>query len=236
VRRESNPEELTLEAIEDRRQLEHVVPLFVAFLLPYITYRGVLVLGGLGLIYALYVSPRWIQVTTRPEERNKISTAKLSYALASLSVLLFFHNRIYIGAGALAILAVGDALSNFVGRRVGGPRFPYNRRKTLAGAVAFWLGGTISAWTVILWNRPADAGDSAMVLLFYAALVAGACAFFETLPAVVDDNITIVWLAALLFWLLFSLEPFSLKPALIGWMTPFVNKMRLKESGCIRQG
>jgi len=210
---------LTLEEIEDRRQLEHVVPLFVAFLLPYITYRGVLVLGVLGLIYSLYVSPRWIQVTTRPEERNRISIGKLSYTLASLSVLLCFHKRIYIGAGAFAVLAVGDALSNLVGRKVGGPHFPYNRRKTVAGFLAFAVGGTLAAWVVLLWNRP-DATYSGATLLLFAALVAGVCALFETLPAVIDDNITIVWLAAGLFWLLFSVEPNGSWSALMGWISP----------------
>ncbi|HXK60140.1 MAG TPA: hypothetical protein PLP42_09615 [Acidobacteriota bacterium] len=216
-----NREPLSLEEIEDRRQLEHVIPLFVAFLLPYISYRGVLVLGVLGLFYALYVSPRWVRVTTRPEETNRISTAKLSYTLASLSVLLFFHDRIYIGAGAFAVLAVGDACSNLAGRKIGGPRFPYNRRKTLIGFAAFCLGGTLSSWVVILWNRPADTDHSALVLLLFSAITAGVCGLFETLPAVIDDNITIVWLAALLFWFLFSIEPSSDKLNLIGAATYF---------------
>ena len=197
---------MTLDEIEDRRQLEHVVPLFIAFLLPYITYRGVLLLGLMGLIYSLYVSPRWIQVTTRPEERNHISVAKLSYTLASLSVLLCFHKRMYIGAGAFAVLAVGDALSNLVGRKIGGPSFPYNRRKTVAGCVAFTIGGTLAAWTVILWNQAAEAGYTPGTLLLFSAVVASVTALAETLPAVIDDNITIVWLAALLFWLLFSVN------------------------------
>ncbi|MFB3906721.1 MAG: diacylglycerol/polyprenol kinase family protein, partial [Acidobacteriota bacterium] len=212
---------LTLEEIEDRRQLEHVVPLFIAFLLPYVTYRGILMLGAFGLIYSLYVSPRWIQVTTRPEERNRVSIAKLSYTLASLSVLLCFHRRIYIGAGAFAVLAVGDALSNLAGRKIGGPRFPYNRRKTVVGFIAFSLGGTLAAWTVILWNRPAGADYPATQLLLFCALVASACALVETLPAVIDDNITIVWVAALLFWLLFSGEPGDNLSALLGGDGPF---------------
>lgn len=220
------PRELTLEEIEDRRQLEHVVPLFIAFLLPYVTYRGILVLGGLGLVYSLYVSPRWIRVTTRPEERNRISIAKLSYALASLSVLLCFHDRIYIGAGAFAVLAVGDALSNLVGRKIGGLRFPYNRRKTVAGFVAFIFGGTLASWVVILWNSAAQTGYGPSTLLLFSALVASACALVETVPTPVDDNITIVWVAALLFWLLFSIEPNGGLGALIGWISPY----------CIRQG
>ncbi len=219
VARVASTRELTLEEIEDRRQLEHVVPLFVAFLLPYITYRGVLVLGLLGLVYSLYISPRWIQVTTRPEERNRISVAKLSYTLASLSVLLCFHDRIYIGAGAFAVLAVGDALSNLIGRKIGGPRFPYNRRKTVAGSIVFSLGGTFAAWTVILWNTPAEAGYPASRLLLFSALVAGTCALVETLPSPVDDNITIVWVAAGLFWLLFSIEPNGGPSALMEWIS-----------------
>jgi dolichol kinase len=218
--------ELTLEEIEDRRQLEHVVPLFIAFLLPYVRFWGIVVLGGLGLVYSLYVSPRWVQVTTRPDERNRISVGKLSYTLASLSVLLCFHRRIYIGAGAFAVLAVGDALSNLVGRKLGGPRFPYNRRKTVAGFLAFVLGGTLAAWIVILWNTPGGAGTRATTLLLFSALVAGACALVETVPLPIDDNITIVWVAAGLFWVLFSIEPNGGPITLIEWISPY----------CIRQG
>ena len=226
VARVERTRELTLEEIEDRRQLEHVVPLSLAFLFPYIGLGGILVLGGLGLIYSLYVSPRWLQVTTRPEERNRVSVAKLSYTLGSLSVLLCFHNRIYIGAGAFAVLAVGDALSNLVGRKIGGPRFPYNRRKTVAGFVAFILGGTLAAWIVVLWNSPVDSGYSASTLLLFSALTAGVCALVETVPTPVDDNITIVWVAAGMFWLLFLFEPTPGPIALIGWISLY----------CIRQG
>jgi len=219
VAKATSTRELTLEEIEDRRQLEHMVPLFLAFLFPYIDYRGVLVLGLLGLVYSLYVSPRWVQVTTRPEERNRISIAKLSYTLASLSVLLCFHRRIYIGAGAFAVLAVGDALSNLVGRKIGGARFPYNRRKTVAGFLAFSVGGTLASWVVILWNAPAEAGYPATTLLLSCALVASVCAVVETLPTPVDDNITIVWVAAALFWLLFSIEPNDGSRALMRWIS-----------------
>jgi farnesol kinase len=195
---------LNSEQVEDRRQIEHVVPFGFVFLFPYLSFVGILLLGLIGLVYALYVSPRLVRVTTRVEERQRVSRPKLNYTLASLGTLLLFHNRIYIAAGAFALLAVGDAISNLVGRKFGGPRVPYNPAKTIGGSVAFWASGTVAAWVALLWNTPPGA-YSPSVLLAFSLLASAVCALVESLPQMIDDNITIVFTGSAILYLLFSL-------------------------------
>jgi uncharacterized protein (TIGR00297 family) len=204
---------LTLDQIEDRRQIEHMAFILVAVLLPYINFLGLLLLGAFGLLYAFYLSPHWVRVTTRPDERGTVSRAKLCYALASLCALVVFWRTPCVGPGAFAILAIGDALSNLVGRKFGGYRFPYNPKKTLAGSAAFVLGGGLAAWAVMLWNRPPDSAYSVTQLLFFAMAAALLAGLVESLPPVIDDNITVIWTACLALYLLVSLDPSHYHPA-----------------------
>ena len=48
-----------------------------------------------------------------------------------------------LAAAAWGVLAAGDGMATIVGRAVGGPRWPWNREKTVAGtaALALWPAG-----------------------------------------------------------------------------------------------
>ncbi len=190
-------------AREDRRQIEHLVPLAIAFLLPYIDSRIVLVLGGLGLVYALYVSPRWIQVTTRPDEASRgFSKAKLYYVLTILFLLLLLRDRIYIAAGVWGIMGVGDALSNLIGRRLAWLCLPYNPQKNIAGILAFWIGGGAAAWVLMWWNLPPGMDYPSLLVAGYCLGVSLLCALAESLPALIDDNLIVTWLGWMVFFVL----------------------------------
>lgn len=201
------------ERIEDRRQVEHIVPLFVAFLLPYINRPILLGIGAIGIAYACWLSRRLAPTTIRPEERDRIPRAKLYYAVSALCLLLVFMERPYIGAAGFAVLAVGDALSNLVGRKLGGTRMPYNPGKTLLGSLSFWIGGALAAWILMLWNGAPDPPYSAPVLLLVALAGTLLCALVESLPPIIDDNLLITWVAGVTFFLLFRLESLTPRPA-----------------------
>jgi dolichol kinase len=210
------------DAIEDRRQIEHLAPLGLAFLLPYIDYRGILLLALIGFIYALYVSPFLVRVTMRREEaRRGFAPPKLYYVLAVLTVLLLYLDRIYLAAGVWAILAVGDALSSLVGRRVRRWRLPYNPHKSWPGVASFWLGAAPAAWLLMIWNLPANADYSFGVLFAYAGLAALYCALIETVPSPIDDNVLIVWIGWIVLHVLFSPQGWRLHlSGREGWLLP----------------
>lgn len=199
-------EEKLLQA-EDWRQIEHLVPVGFAFLLPYISLTTTLLLCVAAVFHAVYFSPRWIQITTRTQERKVgVSLGKVLYAVCVLALILVFHNRIYIAAGVWAILAVGDSLSNLAGRHFGRRPLPYNPSKTLIGTLTFWITGTLAAWILIMWNLPGDSGLSSAKVLTISALAALACAIVESLPSIVDDNFAISLVGGLSFAGLFAIQ------------------------------
>jgi dolichol kinase len=123
--------------------------------------------------------------------------------------LLFACLRADAAVAGWAVMALGDPAAALVGRRVGGPRIPWNRRKSLAGTCAFfaiaWLGaGAISA---AVWgaSRERVLGDSESLAIYSCWIAAGAFAgaVVETLDPGVDDNLpvalaaggTLAWLA-----------------------------------------
>ncbi len=184
--------------IEDLRQIEHLAPIAFAFLLPYLPYWAIVGLALLAVFHALVVSPRLIRATTRPREKTwGFSAGKLIYALGVLALVLIFHGQLWIAAGAWALLAAGDAASNWAGRRWGTSPLPFNRLKTLQGAAAFWIVGTAASWLLMWWNLPDHSPLSPGRLALYAALAGLVCALAESMPAVVDDNLAIVWVGGL---------------------------------------
>ncbi len=183
---------------EDLRQLEHLLPIGFAFLLPYIPYWVILALGGLSILHALVFSPLLIRVTTRQEEtRQRFSPGKLYYAVGVVALLIIFHDRLHIAVGVWAILAVGDSASNFLGRRWGKRQLFYNPQKTLEGFVIFWILGGAAAWILMWWNLSGWGAYSPAFLLLCAFLTALLCAIGESLPPVIDDNLAILWIGAL---------------------------------------
>lgn len=202
-------DEKSTDYLEDRRQLEHLLPIGFAFLLPYISYATALILAGFAVFHALYLSPRIVRVTTRRDEKRLgFSAGKLIYALSVLTLLLIFPDGPHIVAGVWALLAVGDSLSNIVGRRLGTRKLPYNSEKSLAGFLTFWLTGALAAWILIIWNLPSQAGYSPQLLALYSAIAALLTAFSESLPSAVDDNLVISLVGALTFALLFNISDF----------------------------
>lgn len=203
---------------EDLRQLEHLLPLGFAFLLPYVPYWTILALGGLAILHALVLSPRLIRVTTRQDEaQRRFSPGKLYYALGILALLLLFPERLYIVAGAWAILSVGDSASNFFGRRYGKNPLFYNSQKTLQGFLFFWISGGLAAALLVWWNAPGL--FSIPSLLFCAFLTALLCAIAESLPPVIDDNLAVLWVGALS---LAALQPVYMAQDVAGFAGPHV--------------
>ena len=188
---------------EDLRQLEHVLPLAFAFLLPYVDYGLILLLSLFSFFYAAFISPHWIRVTTRDSEREAgFSPGKLYYAFGILMLLLLFRERLHVAAAVWAVLAVGDAVSNLVGRRWPWIPLPYNREKSLTGSIGFFLAAAAGSWTLLVWNLPEDDGSSSVTLAACCLFGSLVCALAESLPNLVDDNLVIVVAGAGIFPLL----------------------------------
>jgi dolichol kinase len=108
-----------------------------------------------------------------------------------LLLILVFPYRLDIAAAAWGILAFGDGMATIVGTRLGGPRIPWNREKTITGAAAlFVFGGLAGAARLVV---PSDRHAACLHVVsigapFAAALVA-ACV--ETIPVRLNDNLSV---------------------------------------------
>lgn len=158
----------------------------------------------------------------RPEEREGgFSRGIVTYPAVLLVVFLVFQSRLELAAGIWGLLAVGDGMATLCGLMVGGPRLPWNQKKSWSGLAAFTLFGTLSSafligWTQlargstafwpevdVTWVGPSFLGggpvnEGASVFLLVGCLVAAAvAAFAESLETSVDDNVLVPLTGAL---------------------------------------
>jgi uncharacterized protein (TIGR00297 family) len=168
------------------------------------------------------------------ERSTRFSWGIVLYPAVVAGLVLVFHDRMEIVAGAWAILAFGDGMATVAGVLVGGPRLSWNPQKTWAGSVAFVLYGTATAAFLVRWTQQAvvDAaldgtagevptwiGDSFLAVgasghataagflvasCAAAALVAAAA---ESASTRVDDNLTVGIAGGAALWLASLVEP-----------------------------
>ena len=77
------------------------------------------------------------------------------YPAAVLGLILVFHRRLELAAAGWGLLAFGDGMATVAGVTVGGPRLPWNSRKTWSGWIAFVLYGTATTAFLIRWTQAA---------------------------------------------------------------------------------
>lgn len=133
------------------------------------------------------------------------------YPAAVLGSIVVFRNRLELAAATWGLIAFGDGMAAVAGTIVGGPRLPWNPRKTWAGFLAFVLWGTAAAAFLLRWvQQGALGGDGASwiggsflgagagvegwdraALLTGCLVAALAAAFAESLRTGIDDNIAV---------------------------------------------
>lgn len=176
---------------ENLRQLVHaLVGLALVLLLhaSLITAEWLLVLLATGAIATLWqrhrplgILSRILGAMERDGDRHSFpGRGAFFYVAGSLLAVVCFAPPIALSA--IAVLAIGDALSNVIGRHAGRHALPHNRSKTWEGTAAGIIGATLSA-TVFVPLPAALVGAMAAMAL-------------ETLPlhrvhARLDDNLLI---------------------------------------------
>jgi len=138
----------------------------------------------------------------RPNELNRELPAGLVlYPTSVLLLLLLFPSRLDIVAAAWGILAAGDGAATLVGLRYGVKKWPWNRRKSVAGSLAFVVVGGLTGSFLAWWCRPAVIPPPYLWFSigapFVAALVAAAV---ETVAIRLDDNLSVPLTAGAVLW------------------------------------
>lgn len=176
---------------------------------PITPYLAVLVPLGITAQFALVGSgvikdPSAVEAMSRTGDRREILRGPLFYGIAFVVLTLLFWRRTTIGMVALMILWGGDSLADIVGKRVGGRKVPWSRKKTFAGSLTMLVGGFLFAVLVVwafVWQGyfPAPMID---YLIPIGAIALGTT-LVESLPFSDIDNLTIPLVSVLIGLLVF---------------------------------
>lgn len=157
-----------------------------------------------------YIFFGWNKIQRSQADGDRVG-AVAGYALSVLACVFLFPASLEIAVTVLAILAFGDGTATFGGLYFGGPRLPWNSRKSWSGFLCFVGIGTFVA-TMMYWgesnNLEAETypGVSLLTALGIGAAGAIAAALAESLPSKINDNIRVgvtaaVVVSAMHFWL-----------------------------------
>lgn len=177
---------------ETTRQVVHMAMGGFALLLRWLPWWQAVALAVTALAFNLFVLPRARVNLYRPGDRARGVHGIIWYPIAVLLLLVSFPRRPDIVAAAWGILAIGDGLATLAGRSIGGPRWPWNREKTVSGSVAFAAGGAAAGVFLAWWCRPAVEASPALAFSIAAPMLAAiAAALVETMPVRLDDNLSV---------------------------------------------
>jgi uncharacterized protein (TIGR00297 family) len=194
-----------------RRRWVHAAMLAFAFLLRWLRPWQAQVLAAAAIAFNSFILPR-LPVNLGKRERNGLALSEgreateqreiagsrsekplvpdrfglVLYPTTVLLLLLLFGRALWIAAAGWAILALGDPLAAVIGedRRL---RWWFNRRKSPAGTVAYWLAGWCGALAFAAYMH---APWSPALLVAATGAAAAMAAAVEALPSPLDDNLT----------------------------------------------
>jgi uncharacterized protein (TIGR00297 family) len=187
---------------EMARQVVHMAMGAFALLLRWIPWWQAVALAVGAIVFNVAILPRISVRLYRPGDRERGLHGIVFYPLAVLLLLLAFPHRLDIVAAAWGILAIGDGIATLAGRAIGGPRWPWNREKTLSGSAAFAIFGAAAGVFLAWWCRPAVVPSPSPAFSIAAPIVAAiAAAFVETIPVRLDDNLSVAAAAGTVLYL-----------------------------------
>jgi phytol kinase len=184
---------------ELRRRLVHMTPVLLPFFLWGIPHRDpwgpILINTVLAMSAVMIGLALWRFGIIARNHKEQGLGAIIGYAFPVLMIILLLPDRAELAVMTLAILALGDGSATLGGLWFGGPRLPWNNRKSFAGLLSFFVCGTLFA-TVIYWGeaRPGVSWETALLITSISTLAA---AFVESLPLPWNDNLRVGTTAAL---------------------------------------
>jgi len=178
---------MTLTRAEAARKALHIGMAGFALLLPELSWGTAMAAAGFACLFNVFVLPRVTPYFLRKEEGERgFSLGIALYPLAVLVLLILFRRNLPVAAAGWGYLAFGDGFASLCGMSVGGPRLPWNFRKTFSGFLGYVVFGSLGASFLYGFLSSRIPSFSELICLF-AGAVAGAA--IESLPSELDDNI-----------------------------------------------
>jgi uncharacterized protein (TIGR00297 family) len=178
---------MRLTKAEFARKALHIGMAGFALLLPSLTWGAALAAAGFAVLFNAFLLPRVTPYFLRKEEgERRFSVGITLYPLVVFALLLLFRRNLPVAAAGWGYLAFGDGFATLVGMAMGGPRLPWNARKTLSGLLGYVVFGFLGASFLFGFLSSRVPSLSELICLF-AGAVAGAAV--ESLPSELDDNV-----------------------------------------------
>lgn len=193
------------------RKSLHIAFGFGAFALKWLSWEVAAMVCVVAIVSNWLVLHRLVGRTVSRHERGYDAGIVL-YPVAVLLLILVFRHQLHFAAIGWALLAFGDGVATLAGQAMGGAKLPWNRDKSWAGLIAFFIAGGAMAVAVAYWL---DYREPVVVLI--AALAA---AITESLALAIDDNLTVPFAAsvALIIAGIEVIQPFSVWPQTTAWL------------------
>jgi len=192
------------------RKLVHIGVGGFALLLRYLTWPQAALMAVAAVVFNWQVLPRvggrWLW---RGEEHDQgYPRGILIYPLSVLGLVLWFRDELWKAAAIWGLLAVGDGMASLLGLAAGGPRLPWNPRKSVSGFAAFVVFGTLAASALAVWTlRLPATGLLSPRILVWSVPLAVLAALVESIPTTLDDNFTVPLVGAVALPLLVEARP-----------------------------
>lgn len=174
------------------RKSVHVAMGGFAFLMPYLTWWQACLLAAMALLHNLFVLPLYggRKIFRGAAAERGLDVGIVLYPASVLALTVLFARHPPVIAAAWGLLAFGDGMATIIGLWLGRhtSRLPWNRDKSWAGWIGFFVFGGIAVLGLWRWTAgvPLD-GEVVAKLLIVTAVVA----LLESLPLGVDDNIVV---------------------------------------------
>lgn len=149
-----------------------------------------------------------VNAISRSGDAKEVLEGPFIYVIILLiSVLGFWHDNL-IGVVALSVMAAGDGAAEIVGRRLGSNnKWFFNRDKSIAGTIAFFVASLVASTGISLWLN--FTGNLMLPTLNTAdligrlSIICGLSALVELLP-IGDDNWNVPLFAGIMSAVLFQ--------------------------------
>lgn len=184
-----------LPAGELPRKIVHIGSGLFALALRPLGPLGSAAMAAFAIVFNFLILPRVGGRNLLREGERGRSIGILLYPVSVFLLVIVFWRHLEVAAAGWGLLAFGDGMASVVGLTLGGPRLPWNPKKSWSGTIAFALFGGAAAWGFVLWTAPG----------VYPVAFAGACCFaaamvaavLESQPQGLDDNLGVPMVASL---------------------------------------
>jgi phytol kinase len=144
-----------------------------------------------------------VDAMTRRGDRREILRGPLIYGIAFVILTIIYWKESPVGIIALMMLSGGDGLADIMGKRFGTVSLPWSKKKTWAGSIAMFLGGTVFSLSVLFAFLQAGIWRTSIEAMVLPLMAIGlVCTAVESLPIEEYDNVTVPVMAILMGLLL----------------------------------